>query len=232
MIGFPGLHSFGVAYYLPQMLQILDVAQSHSLGEQIAHGSAFNGTGDDLTIQRIGNQLIQETVVDRTAYDVQRINALPLHLFQAFQSMAVFQCQGFVNAAGNLTNSLRNRLIGIRAEFLNFLDHVTTGEDTRTSAYRELLEEVGVDLDFTGVRPAVTVAFSDGWDDFYVVNADVDADKLEIQLDEVQAVKWASLEEVLTMRANGEFMPYTRSFLEYLFFRADHTGSHDYEVKK
>ena len=110
--------------------------------------------------------------------------------------------------------------------------HVTTGEDTRTSAYRELLEEVGLDIDFTGVRPAVTVAFADGWDDFYVVHAEADADKLVFQLDEVQAVKWASLEEVLELRKNNQFMPYTRSFLEYLFFRADHVGSHDYEVKK
>ena len=108
--------------------------------------------------------------------------------------------------------------------------HVTTGEDTRTSAYRELLEEVGLDIDFTGVRPAVTVAFLDGWDDFYVVHSDAKAEDLVIQLDEVQAVKWATLEEVLRLRENDEFMPYTRSFLEYLFFRGNHVGSHDYQV--
>ena len=107
--------------------------------------------------------------------------------------------------------------------------HVTAGEDTRTSAYRELLEEVGLDIDFTGIRPAVTVAFSDGWDDFYVVHSEEKAENLVIQLDEVQAVKWASLEEVLELRRNNQFMPYTRSFLEYLFFRGDHTGSHDYD---
>ena len=108
--------------------------------------------------------------------------------------------------------------------------HVTAGEDTRTSAYRELLEEVGLDIDFTGVRPAVTVAFLDGWDDFYVVHADAKAEDLVIQLDEVQAVKWATLEEVLELREKDQFMPYTRSFLEYLFFRGNHVGSHDYEV--
>ena len=108
--------------------------------------------------------------------------------------------------------------------------HVTAGEGTRTSAYRELLEEVGLDIDFTGVRPAVTVAFKDGWDDFYVVHSDEKAEDLVIQLDEVQAVKWATLEEVLRLRENDEFMPYTKSFLEYLFFRGNHVGSHDYQV--
>ena len=108
--------------------------------------------------------------------------------------------------------------------------HVTAGEGTRTSAYRELLEEVGLDIDFTGVRPAVTVAFKDGWDDFYVVHSDEKAEDLVIQLDEVQAVKWATLEEVLELREKDLFMPYTRSFLEYLFFRGNHVGSHDYEV--
>ena len=106
--------------------------------------------------------------------------------------------------------------------------HVTTGEDSRSSACRELAEEVGIEVDFTGLRPAVTVAFSDGWDDFYVVHSDANAEDLVIQLDEVRAVKWATLEEVLQLRQKNEFMPYTRSFLEYLFFRGSHTGSHDY----
>ena len=106
--------------------------------------------------------------------------------------------------------------------------HVTTGEDTRTSASRELLEEVGVDIDFTDARPAVTVAFRHGWDNFYVVHADVCAGDLTVQADEVKAVRWASLEEVLALRDRGQFMPYTRSFLEYLFFRGNHVGSHDY----
>ena len=106
--------------------------------------------------------------------------------------------------------------------------HVTTGEDSRNSAFRELEEEVGVKVDFAGLRPAVTVAFSDGWDDFYVVHSDANAEDLVIQLDEVKAVKWATLEEVLRLRQENKFMPYTRSFLEYLFFRGSHTGSHDY----
>ena len=106
--------------------------------------------------------------------------------------------------------------------------HVTTGEDSRSSAFRELEEEVGVKVDYAGLRPAVTVAFSDGWDDFYVVHSDANAEDLVIQADEVKAVKWATLEEVLQLRLENKFMPYTRSFLEYLFFRGSHTGSHDY----
>ena len=106
--------------------------------------------------------------------------------------------------------------------------HVTTGETSLSSAFRELAEEVGIEIDPTGLRPAVTVAFSDGWDDFYVVHSDAKAEDLVIQLDEVQAVKWANLDEVLDLRKKDRFMPYTRSFLEYLFFRGSHTGSHDY----
>ena len=106
--------------------------------------------------------------------------------------------------------------------------HVTSGEDPRSSAFRELAEEVGIQIDPTGLRPAVTVAFSDGWDDFYVVRSEANPAELQIQPDEVQAVKWAALDEVLRLRRENQFMPYTRSFLEYLFFRATHTGSHDY----
>ena len=85
--------------------------------------------------------------------------------------------------------------------------HVTTGEDSRSSAFRELEEEVGVKVDCTGLRPAVTVAFSDGWDDFYVVHSDANAEDLVIQPDEVKAVKWATLEEVLQLRLENKFMP-------------------------
>ena len=61
-----------------------------------------------------------------------------------------------------------------------------------------------------------------------MVHSDANAEDLIIQADEVKAVKWATLEEVLQLRLENKFMPYTRSFLEYLFFRGSHTGSHDY----
>ena len=71
--------------------------------------------------------------------------------------------------------------------------HVTTGEDSRSSAFRELEEEVGVKVDYTGLRPAVTVAFSDGWDDFYVVHSDANAEDLVIQVDEVNFIHFILL---------------------------------------
>ena len=39
------------------------------------------------------------------------------------------------------------------------------GEDSRQAAHRELLEEIGLDLCFDGLRPHFSISFADGFDD-------------------------------------------------------------------
>ena len=74
VVGCPGFYGFAVADDLAQMLQIPDVTKGHSLGQQIANGSAFHRTGNHGTIQGIGDQLVKETVVDGATDDIQRID--------------------------------------------------------------------------------------------------------------------------------------------------------------
>ena len=94
---------------------------------------------------------------------------------------------------------------------------VDAGETSRQGAQREVREELGYDLDLIGVRPAVTVNFSDGFDDFFVVTRDLRLEELRLQAEEVSAVRWATLEEVLSMLESGEFLPYPAGFLRFLF---------------
>ena len=61
---------------------------------------------------------------------------------------------------------------------------------------REVREEIGVTLDLNGVRPHYSVTYGEGFDDWYVVKSDPDIESLELQYEEVQAVRWASEEEV------------------------------------
>lgn len=44
-------------------------------------------------------------------------------------------------------------------------------------------------------------------------------------LREVQAVKWASCDEILFLIDSGEFIPYYKSFINYIFDTKDHLGS-------
>ena len=94
---------------------------------------------------------------------------------------------------------------------------VDAGETSRQGAEREVREELGVSLDLSGLRPSVTVNFDGGFDDFYILTKDLSLEDLTLQEEEVQAVRWASLEEILAMLDRGTFIPYPESFLRFLF---------------
>ena len=92
-----------------------------------------------------------------------------------------------------------------------------SGDTSQSAAERELLEEIGFQFDFTNIRPNLTVNFEVGFDDYYLIESNVDIDKLQLQYEEVQQVKWASKEEILMMLGNDEFVPYYENLLGLLF---------------
>ena len=94
---------------------------------------------------------------------------------------------------------------------------VDAGETSRQGAEREFREELGHPLDLSGLRPSVTVNFDGGFDDFYLLTEDLALRELVLQKEEVQAVRWAGLEEILAMIDEGSFIPYPKSFLHFLF---------------
>jgi len=99
---------------------------------------------------------------------------------------------------------------------------VDAGETSRQGAEREFREELGCALDLSGLRPSVTVNFDGGFDDFYILTRDLR--DLTLQKEEVQAVRWAALEEVLAMVDEGSFIPYPKSFLRFLFEMREQFG--------
>ena len=100
------------------------------------------------------------------------------------------------------------------------------GETSHAAAERELREELGIAFSFQDVRPSFTIHFTEGFDDVYCIEMDADPAKLTLQYEEVQAVKWAGMEEILRMIDDGSFIPYHRSFIELLFFMHSHSGTH------
>ena len=109
-----------------------------------------------------------------------------------------------------------------RASFAGMWDiscagSVLAGEDSAMGARRELAEELGLDRDFTSVRPHMTINYTNGFGHYYLITEDVDTDTLTLQKSEVAAVKYATLEEILELLKNGEFIPYYDSFIPFLF---------------
>ena len=91
------------------------------------------------------------------------------------------------------------------------------GETSKQTAHRELLEELGIDYDFSDNKAYLTVNFENGFDDFYFVFMDLDETTLKLQEEEVQAIKWATKDEIIALRRENKFIPYFETFLISLF---------------
>ena len=101
----------------------------------------------------------------------------------------------------------------------------SAGDTSRQAAERETAEELGLQIDFSDRRPVITVNFSDGFDDFYTVEADISLEGLHLQTEEVADTRWASREEIVAMIDNGSFIPYQKDLLGYLFFARENRGT-------
>lgn len=90
-----------------------------------------------------------------------------------------------------------------------------TGDTSRMAAQRETLEEIGVFYDFSEAIPKLTVAFHQGFDDFYMVEIDKPIEAFTPQIEEVSALKWVDRDELLSLLEEGAFVPYY--FTEKIF---------------
>lgn len=91
------------------------------------------------------------------------------------------------------------------------------GDNSRQAAEREVREELGLTIDLAGRMPVLTVPFAFGFDDWYIVRGEPRLEELTLQPEEVQAAKWADEAEILSMIADGSFIPYRRPLIPLLF---------------
>ena len=99
------------------------------------------------------------------------------------------------------------------------------GESSCQAAERELFEEIGLKLNLSNARPNFTINFANGFDDYFLLEHEVDLTTLHLQEEEVQAVRWVSKEEALQMKEEGIMIPYW--FLDKLFEIRGVFGSHE-----
>ena len=94
---------------------------------------------------------------------------------------------------------------------------VDAGETPNRAAEREFREELGYKLDLSGMRPVMTVNFPGGFDDFFVVEREIDLSELRLQREEVCDAAWVSLAKVEQMILDKEFCPYPPGLLTVLY---------------
>jgi len=91
------------------------------------------------------------------------------------------------------------------------------GDSSQAAAEREAVEELGLKLNLSGIRPNLTINFDRGFDDIYLIEKSVDIAELKLQPEEVQSARWASREEILKMIEDGVFIPYYPSLINLFF---------------
>ena len=105
---------------------------------------------------------------------------------------------------------------------------VEAGETSSQGAERELLEELGLKANLSDVLPSFSINFEQGFDDFYIINYDINSEDIVFQKEEVQAVKWATKGEIIDMIRRGEFINFRESLVDLLFsFNEKRYGTFD-----
>ena len=66
--------------------------------------------------------------------------------------------------------------------------------------------------------------FDGGFDDFFIIQKDLDLSALVLQREEVAEVRYVTEAEAEAMRAEGSFIPYPDGFLRFLFAMRDTFG--------
>lgn len=103
--------------------------------------------------------------------------------------------------------------------------HVIAGETSRQGAERELSEELGLNISLTDA-PYFTINFSDGFDDYYLVQFETDVNRLTLQKSEVQKVMYASEETIKYMISDGSFIDYHEGLVDLLYAMKKCRGAH------
>lgn len=99
-----------------------------------------------------------------------------------------------------------------------------SGEDSQNAAEREVSEELGITISLENIQPVLTIHFDGGFDDIYAITKDLPLNEIRLQPEEVQAVKWASEGEILSMIDTGEFIPYHKNLIGLLFCMKNQRG--------
>lgn len=94
---------------------------------------------------------------------------------------------------------------------------VVSGESSKDAAKRELKEELSVNADSDELSFVARMPRKNSVLDIYSLHKNVDIDDLTLQSDEVECVKWVSVEQLKSMIKNGDFHNYGFEYFNHIF---------------
>lgn len=97
--------------------------------------------------------------------------------------------------------------------------HPVSGETSKQGIITEIKEELGINVIENNIILFKTLKTEDDFVDIYYLKENINIDKIKIQEDELEDVKWACKEEIEKLIENGQFSEsHTEFFRDYLKF--------------
>lgn len=107
----------------------------------------------------------------------------------------------------------------LKKKFPNYWDmpsagHVTTGESFIKGAIRETEEEIGIKTTEEDYIYAGEYISDISWEiaQIYLLKLDIDLEDMKLQIEEVEEVKWLSLEQFKELLYSKYFVPYDEEY--------------------
>lgn len=95
---------------------------------------------------------------------------------------------------------------------------VDAGESSLEGAMREVNEELGIEVLPENMEYLISFKREKGFVDVWLLKSDINEDDLKLQKEEVDMVKWVSLDELEDIISSGNFVPSVNLYYE-LFTR-------------
>jgi len=93
--------------------------------------------------------------------------------------------------------------------------HPVTGETSKQGVLTEIKEELGLNLENEEIILFKTIKTEDDFVDLYYLKANIDINDVMMQKEEVEDVKWATIEEIQELIDSGKFSDSHTEFFKY-----------------
>jgi len=91
-----------------------------------------------------------------------------------------------------------------------------SGESSLDAALREVKEELGLSFEPDTMRRLYSVRYKSVFSDLWFVCRDINLEDVRMQKEEVSEVKYACMDEILSMIENNEFINFGEAYMSFL----------------
>lgn len=97
--------------------------------------------------------------------------------------------------------------------------HVKSGQTSNEAIIEEVKEELGIDISKEKIELIISKRFDDVFIDAYYLKKDINIDKLILQKEEVELVKWLSIDDINALISQNKFRESNIEFFKEIIER-------------